>query len=110
MKVVEIAQFGPPEGLRIAERPAPEPGPGEVLIKVVAAGVNRPDVIQRYGKYAPPPGGSDIPGLEIGTAGAGTRAGRGADQGRRSWGQSARRHSALRQIRAAARRVGHSRS
>src|SRR5262245_21642833 len=65
MRVVEIAQFGPPEGLRIAERPAPEPGSGEVLIKVVAAGVNRPDVIQRYGKYAPPPGASDIPGLEV---------------------------------------------
>jgi putative PIG3 family NAD(P)H quinone oxidoreductase len=65
MRVVEIAQFGPPEGLRIAERPTPEPGPGEVLIKVVAAGVNRPDVIQRYGKYAPPPGASDIPGLEV---------------------------------------------
>src|SRR5262245_62919706 len=65
MRVVEIAQFGPPDGLRIAERPAPEPGPGEVLIKVVAAGVNRPDIIQRYGKYAPPPGASDIPGLEV---------------------------------------------
>src|SRR5262245_15851730 len=65
MRVVEIAQFGPPDGLRIAERPAPEPGPGEVLIKVVAAGINRPDVIQRYGKYPPPPGASDIPGLEV---------------------------------------------
>jgi putative PIG3 family NAD(P)H quinone oxidoreductase len=65
MRVVEIAQFGPPDGLRIAERPVPEPGPGEVLIKVAAAGVNRPDVIQRYGKYAPPPGASDIPGLEV---------------------------------------------
>jgi len=43
----------------------PLPGPGEVLIKVIAAGVNRPDVIQRYGKYAPPPGASDIPGLEV---------------------------------------------
>jgi NADPH2:quinone reductase len=65
MRVVEIAQFGPPEGLRIAQRQAPEPGPGDVLIKVAAAGVNRPDIIQRYGKYAPPPGASDIPGLEV---------------------------------------------
>ena len=47
MRVIEISQFGPPDVLRIAERPAPEPGPGEVLIKVAAAGVNRPDVIQR---------------------------------------------------------------
>lgn len=65
MRVVEIARFGPPEGLVIGERPIPQPGPGEVLIKVAAAGVNRPDVIQRYGKYAPPPGASDIPGLEV---------------------------------------------
>jgi NADPH:quinone reductase len=65
MRVVEISQFGPPEVLRIAERPLPAPGPDEVLIKVVAAGVNRPDVVQRYGKYPPPPGASDIPGLEI---------------------------------------------
>jgi NADPH2:quinone reductase len=75
MRVVEIAQFGPPEGLRIAERPAPEPGPGEVLIRVTAAGVNRPDVIQRYGKYAPPPGASDIPGLEVAGHIAGVGAG-----------------------------------
>lgn len=65
MRVVEIAEFGPPEGLRIAERPVPRPGPGEVLIKVVAAGVNRPDVVQRYGKYPPPPGAPDILGLEV---------------------------------------------
>ncbi len=65
MRVVEISEFGGPEVLRIAERPIPVPGPGDVLIKVVAAGVNRPDVIQRYGKYAPPPGASDIPGLEV---------------------------------------------
>ena len=64
MKVIEISAFGGPEVLRIADRPMPVPGEGEVLIKVVAAGVNRPDVIQRYGKYAPPPGASDIPGLE----------------------------------------------
>ncbi len=65
MRVIEISQFGPPEGLRLAERPDPVPVEGEVLIEVAAAGVNRPDVIQRLGKYAPPPGASDIPGLEV---------------------------------------------
>lgn len=48
-----------------AQRPTPEPGPGEVLIKVTAAGINRPDVFQRQGNYAPPPGASDLPGLEV---------------------------------------------
>jgi putative PIG3 family NAD(P)H quinone oxidoreductase len=65
MRVVEISQFGGPDVLKIGQRPQPVPGRGEVLIKVVAAGVNRPDVIQRYGKYPPPPGASDIPGLEV---------------------------------------------
>jgi putative PIG3 family NAD(P)H quinone oxidoreductase len=65
MRVVEISEFGAPEVLKIGERPVPVPGPGEVLIKVVAAGVNRPDVVQRYGKYPPPPGASDILGLEV---------------------------------------------
>jgi NADPH2:quinone reductase len=65
MRVIEIIKFGGPEVLEIAQRPMPVPGPGEVLIKVVAAGVNRPDVVQRYGKYPPPPGASDIPGLEV---------------------------------------------
>ena len=65
MRCVEIAEFGPPEGLRLVERPTPVPASGEVLIEVHAAGVNRPDVIQRYGRYAPPPGASDIPGLEV---------------------------------------------
>lgn len=65
MRAVEITQFGPPDVLKVGERPMPQPGPGEVLIKVAAAGVNRPDVIQRYGKYPPPPGASDIPGLEV---------------------------------------------
>ena len=65
MRVVEISQFGGPEVLRLAERDVPRPGPREVRIKIAAAGVNRPDVIQRYGKYAPPPGASDIPGLEV---------------------------------------------
>ena len=65
MRAIEISSFGPPDVLRIAERPTPMPGPGEVLIKVVAAGVNRPDILQRLGKYPPPVGASDIPGLEI---------------------------------------------
>jgi NADPH2:quinone reductase len=80
MRCVEIAEFGPPEGLRLVERPTPSPGPGEVLIEVHAAGVNRPDVIQRYGKYAPPPGASDIPGLEV--AGIVGRTGEGASRWR----------------------------
>jgi putative PIG3 family NAD(P)H quinone oxidoreductase len=65
VRVVEISQFGPPEVLQLAERPDPVPAAGEVLIDVDAAGVNRPDVIQRYGKYPPPPGASDLPGLEV---------------------------------------------
>jgi NADPH2:quinone reductase len=73
MRAVEITRFGPPEGLEVRERPIPVPGRGDVLIKVAAAGVNRPDVIQRYGKYPPPPGASDIPGLEV----SGHIAGRG---------------------------------
>jgi len=65
MRVVEISSPGGPEVLRLAERPRPEPGPGEVLIEVVAAGVNRPDILQRKGVYPAPPGASDIPGLEV---------------------------------------------
>ena len=65
MRVVEIAEPGGSEKLRLASRPTPRPGPGEVLVKVAAAGVNRPDVLQRRGLYPPPPGASDIPGLEI---------------------------------------------
>ncbi|MGE0042948.1 MAG: NAD(P)H-quinone oxidoreductase [Vicinamibacterales bacterium] len=65
MRVVEISSFGPPDVLVVAERPRPEPGPLELLIKVAAAGVNRPDVLQRLGKYPPPPGASEIPGLEV---------------------------------------------
>ena len=80
MRCVEISAFGPPEGLRLVERPTPSPGRGEVLIEVHAAGVNRPDVIQRYGKYAPPPGASDIPGLEV--AGIVRRAGDGVTRWR----------------------------
>jgi NADPH:quinone reductase len=62
---VEISRFGGPEVLVPAERPRPAPQAGEVLIKVAAAGVNRPDSAQRRGGYPPPPGASDIPGLEI---------------------------------------------
>ena len=65
MTAIEIAEPGGPDVLRPAERPTPEPGLGEVLVKVAAAGVNRPDVLQRKGGYPPPPGASDIPGLEI---------------------------------------------
>lgn len=65
MRVIEISKPGPPDVLRVAHRPVPEPGLGEVLVKVVAAGVNRPDVLQRLGSYPPPQGASDIPGLEI---------------------------------------------
>jgi NADPH2:quinone reductase len=65
MKVIEIVTPGGPEVLRVAERPAPAPGPGEVLIEVHAAGVNRPDLMQREGKYPPPAGTTDIPGLEV---------------------------------------------
>jgi NADPH:quinone reductase len=65
MTVIEIAQPGGPEQLKAAVRPVPQPGEGEVLVRVVAAGVNRPDVMQRQGRYPPPPGASDLPGLEI---------------------------------------------
>ena len=65
MTCIEISQPGGPEVLRAVQRPAPVPGPGEVLVAVEAAGVNRPDVLQRQGRYDPPPGASDLPGLEI---------------------------------------------
>jgi NADPH2:quinone reductase len=65
MKAIEITSFGAPEMLREAERPAPVAGAGEVLIRVAASGVNRPDVLQRTGNYPVPPGASDLPGLEI---------------------------------------------
>jgi len=65
MSVVEIASPGGPEQLKLAQRPVPRPGDGEVLVRVAAAGVNRPDVMQRQGRYPPPPGASDLPGLEI---------------------------------------------
>ena len=65
MRCVEIREPGGPEVLVLVERPDPVPGPGEVLIAVVAAGVNRPDVLQRRGGYPPPRGASDLPGLEV---------------------------------------------
>jgi NADPH:quinone reductase len=65
MTVVEIAAPGGPEQLKAVKRPVPRPGDGEVLVRVAAAGVNRPDVMQRQGRYPPPPGASDLPGLEI---------------------------------------------
>jgi putative PIG3 family NAD(P)H quinone oxidoreductase len=65
MIAIEIARPGGPEVLRPVERPDPSPGPGDVLIRVAAAGVNRPDVMQRRGGYPPPKGASDIPGLEV---------------------------------------------
>ena len=65
MTAIEISTPGGPEVLRPVVRPVPVPGPDEVLVKVAAAGVNRPDVLQRKGAYPPPPGASDIPGLEI---------------------------------------------
>jgi putative PIG3 family NAD(P)H quinone oxidoreductase len=80
MIAIEIERPGGPEVLRVVERPTPQPGHGEVLVRVEAAGVNRPDVMQRLGKYPPPPGASDIPGLEI----AGTVAGLG--DGMRTFG------------------------
>ena len=78
MQAIEIAKPGGPDGLRLVERPVPRPGPGEVLVRVAAAGVNRPDVLQRQGLYPPPAGASDIPGLEI--AGLVVDAGEGAEQ------------------------------
>ena len=65
MRAVEIVKPGGPEVLTPAERPKPQPGENEILVKVAAAGVNRPDVLQRTGNYPVPPGASDLPGLEI---------------------------------------------
>jgi NADPH2:quinone reductase len=65
MRAIAMTAFGGPEVLVEATRPDPVPGPGEVLVRVTASGINRPDVLQRKGAYAPPPGASDLPGLEI---------------------------------------------
>jgi NADPH2:quinone reductase len=75
MRAIEIARFGSPEVLVETTRPTPLPGPGEALVRVRASGVNRPDVMQRKGNYPPPPGASDLPGLEVaGTVVAGDAA------------------------------------
>lgn len=65
MKAVEITSYGAPEVLRLGQRPDPVPAAGELLIRVAASGINRPDVFQRQGNYPVPPGASDIPGLEV---------------------------------------------
>lgn len=65
MQAVEITTYGAPDVLRLGERPLPEPGVGELRIRVAASGINRPDVLQRKGHYAPPAGASDLPGLEV---------------------------------------------
>ncbi len=74
MTAIEISTPGGPEVLKPVQRPIPSPGEGDILIRVAAAGVNRPDLLQRQGNYPPPPGASDIPGLEV----AGTVAALGA--------------------------------
>ncbi|UZF90216.1 NAD(P)H-quinone oxidoreductase [Bosea sp. NBC_00550] len=83
MTAIGIAQPGGPEVLRPESRPVPKPGPGQILVALAAAGVNRPDVLQRQGGYSPPPGASDIPGLEI----AGTVVARGEGAERFAIGQ-----------------------
>ncbi len=80
MTAIEIATPGGPKALQPATRPVPRPGAGEILIRVRAAGVNRPDVLQRLGHYPPPPGASDIPGLEV--SGEVVAAGEGASRHR----------------------------
>ena len=77
MTVIEITEPGGPEKLALASRPIPQPAAGEVLIQVAVAGVNRPDCLQRQGGYPPPPGASDIPGLEV--AGTVAALGEGVD-------------------------------
>jgi NADPH2:quinone reductase len=84
MRAIEISRYGAPEVLRETSRPNPVPGAGEVLIRVAASGVNRPDVLQRKGLYPMPPGVSDLPGLEVaGTLVGGDIAATGLKQGDR---------------------------
>lgn len=80
MRAIDPEEAGGPEVLRVVERPVPQPGIGEVLIRVAAAGVNRPDVMQRRGLYPPPPGAPSIPGLEV--AGRIVAVGEGVDTDR----------------------------
>ena len=75
MRAIEIREPGGPDVLIPSQRPIPGPGHGEVLIRIAYAGVNRPDALQRAGSYAPPPGASDLPGLEV----SGRVAARGVD-------------------------------
>jgi NADPH:quinone reductase len=84
MRAIEISTPGGPEVLRMVERPTPVPGSGELLVRVEAAGVNRPDLLQRLGQYPPPPGISDLPGLEV----AGTVSAVGPDVSRWREGDS----------------------
>ena len=84
MRAIEISTPGGPEVLRMVERPTPAPGAGELLVRVEAAGVNRPDILQRLGQYPPPPGISDLPGLEV----AGTVSAVGRDVSRWREGDS----------------------
>lgn len=64
MRAVVVRDPGPPDAMELADLPLPLPGPGEVLVRVMAAGVNRPDIMQRQGLYPPPPGASPILGLD----------------------------------------------
>jgi NADPH2:quinone reductase len=82
MTAIGFTAPGGPEVLQPQQRPVPRPGPGEILVEVAVAGVNRPDVLQRLGGYAPPPGASDIPGLEL----AGTVVARGEGVSRHALG------------------------
>lgn len=86
MRVIEVPEPGGPERLRTGERPDPEPGPGEVLVRVAAAGVNRADLLQREGRYPPPPGAPDWPGLEV----SGVVAGHGPGVDAAAWPLGAR--------------------
>jgi putative PIG3 family NAD(P)H quinone oxidoreductase len=83
MLAIEISRPGGPDVLTPVTRPTPVPGAGELLIRVHAAGVNRPDILQRLGKYPPPPGASDIPGLEV--SGIVTAVGPAIDESRSRW-------------------------
>ncbi len=78
MKAVIQKEFGAPEVLRVAQVEKPRPGPGQVLVQVAATSVNRPDIVQRQGNYPPPPGDSDVLGLEI--AGTVVEQGEGVEQ------------------------------
>ena len=102
MRAVEIARPGGPEVLVPTRRPVPIPGPGEILIAVRAAGVNRPDVVQREGRYPPPPGASDLPGLEV----AGTVAALGEGARRFEVGDAGLRARGRRRLRRVLRGAG----